>query len=389
MSRRVKRSCRTCGWSGTYTSIGRADYAKRIHSCEKWSAKLAGQRRRAERLATVDRTPQPCLHKRANHKHGTRAAYVLDQCRCLPCSKANAAAELHRERQKAYGRYDRYVDAEPVRQHLTALRQYGIGLKAIGKLAGVSSGSLTKIYYGTYASIEGPNQGRYGAGDLVRGPAKRVLRTTAERLQSVQAVPANLPATRPDPHRTPQARAYLRALVALGWSQAKLARRLGMQASNFARVVTSADAMKRQTVDAVLALYAELSMTPPPESNQRERIAASRARRRAKELGWLPPLDLEAEGWTDTGEPYLDESAIQRRLDGDTSVHLTRAERRELTARMHRWRMSTRSMSNRTGYSVEAHGHDLRQLGLAPHPLETRHPIPAPGGQGKRTPLAS
>lgn len=40
MSARVKRgafrrTCRTCGWTGVYSTATRGDYAKRRHSCEK------------------------------------------------------------------------------------------------------------------------------------------------------------------------------------------------------------------------------------------------------------------------------------------------------------------------------------------------------------------
>jgi len=334
MSRSVKRSCRTCGWSGEYASAAKADYAKRQHSCEKWTRKIAGQERRAAQLSAVDRTPKKCLHKVAQHEHGTRACYVLDRCRCVPCSKANRDAENMRSRQKAYCRYDKYVDAQPVRDHLDDLKAYGIGLKYVSKLSGVSVGSLTKIYYGTYASIQGPSQGRYGAGELLRGPAKRVLRTTAERLFAVQAVPENLPPTALDPHRTDRARLYLRALVALGWSQSKLAARLGMQAGNFGRVVSGDAPMKRQTVDAVLALYDDLSMTLPPQANQRDRIAASRSRAYAKARGWRPPLDLEVlELDHDESAHHIDDVAIERRMSGDRSIRLSKAEQAILVER--------------------------------------------------------
>ena len=139
------RWCRRCGWQGTYASAAKGDYAKRRHSCEKWTAKLAGQQRHAERFAAVDRTPKPCLHKRADHQHGTRAAYVLDRCRCFPCSTANAQAETHRERQKAYGRYDKYVDAQPVRDHVRALMAQGMGWKRVAAAAGVSGSSMWKL----------------------------------------------------------------------------------------------------------------------------------------------------------------------------------------------------------------------------------------------------
>lgn len=341
------RWCRRCGWKGTYASARRADYAKRAHSCEKWTAKLAGQQRRVERLAQVDRTPKPCLHKEADHQHGTRAAYVLDRCRCFPCSTANAEAETQRERQKAYGRYDKYVDAEPIRAHVLALGAQGMGLKRVAKAAGVSTGTLSKLVFGVYAST-GTGGGRNGPGERVRQPSRRVLRTTAEKLL---AVDVDLAAgVQVDATGTTR---RVRALVALGWSQSKLADRLGIQRSNFHLANGTRPKVLARTAKAVVDLYDELSMTLPPQGNQRDRIAASRARRYAKARGWLPPLALDDERLDDptykpgslTPDPdtvALDEAAILRRMAGDRNVRLTKAEKTELA---HRWAASGRPLA--------------------------------------------
>ena len=296
-------------------------------------------------MALVDRTPKPCLHKQADHQHGTRAAYVLDRCRCQPCSKANSDAETWRERQKAYGRYNKYVPAEFVRDHLRELAAYGIGTKTVAKLSGVSNGSLTKIVYGSYAPSVGPHKGCKGNGELLRGPARRVLRSTAEAIYAVEAIPANLPGNRPDLERTPLARLHLRALVALGWSMSRLGNRVGILPGNFCRIITGDTPMNRDTVDKVEAMFAELSMTLPPETNQRERIAASRSRRYAREHGWMPPLalpDLDTAAPVLFEEPTVDEAAIYRRMHGDKSVRLTKAEKAEL---VRRWVASGRPLN--------------------------------------------
>lgn len=96
----------------------------------------------------TDRTPKPCLHKIANHQHGTYACYVLDRCRCRPCADAHAAYNRERVRQQAYGRWDNYVDAEPARRHVRLLMAQGMGLKRIVAVSGVPSGSIWKLLYG-------------------------------------------------------------------------------------------------------------------------------------------------------------------------------------------------------------------------------------------------
>lgn len=320
--------CARCGYEATYTdaSAAEARYWFGRHSCRKHEDLMVRAAHAAVREQLVDRTPKPCLHKQANHQHGERATYAPDRCRCLPCSKANAEAEQWRERQKAYGRYHKYVPAEFVRDHLAELAAYGIGLKRVSTLSGVSNGSLTRIVYGTYASSTGPN--------------RRVLRSTAEAVYTVEAIPANLGARRPDHERTRIARAHLRALVALGWSMTELGRRLGMNnPTNAATAITSTRPLARSTVDKGEALFAELCMTLPPETNQRQRISATRARNHAQAHGWLPPLALDDLAPYNTDDDReapprstsdVDEAAILRRLNGDRTIRLRAGESAEV-----------------------------------------------------------
>lgn len=80
-----RRSCRTCGWSGEYSTAGRGDYAKKRHDCA---------------------------------------------------------------RQKAYGRWDNLVDAGPARAHVRSLMNQGMGLKRIVAVSDISQGLLWKLVYG-------------------------------------------------------------------------------------------------------------------------------------------------------------------------------------------------------------------------------------------------
>ncbi|HEY9408878.1 MAG TPA: hypothetical protein VIP77_04795 [Jiangellaceae bacterium] len=332
--------CGECGYVARGKSEGLMDYYLRQHSCERQRERLAAAAASLAREATIDRTPKLCHHKRANHVHGTRACYVLDRCRCLPCTQANSAAETDRERQKLYGRYDKYVDADPVREHMAALAAYGIGLKQVAKLSGVGTGTLWKMIYGRTGNP----------------PSKRVLRTTAERVYAVKAIPANLGTRVIDP-RSAEARAKLRSLVALGWSISELGRRLGMHVSNAAPVFSSDRPMKRSTVEAALALFEELSMTKPPETNKTERYTATRARNHAKAHGWLKPLDLDDMDFEDAAPiaEEIDDVAIERRMSGDKSVRLNDAEREEL---VQRWVASGQTLAaceRRTGINPHRH----------------------------------
>lgn len=376
--------CARCGLEAVYENAGatEARYWFTRHSCRKYELTMLRSTLARQKRDLVDRTPQPCLHKVARHEHGTRACYCLDRCRCLPCSKANSVAENERERLKAYGRYNKYVPGEFVRDHLRELREYGIGLKHVSTLSGVANGTLTKIWYGTFEVTGRGHERRHGQGKLLRGPSRRVLRKTAEAIYAIEPTPTNLPPKACDHERTPTARLHLRALVALGWSQAKIADRIGVQGGNFTRVIMADQPMARSTVDRVEALYAELCMTLPPEAHHRDKIAASRSRRRARELGWLPPLALDDEPeLLEEISDDVDEVAIQRRMNGDRAVQLNRDEAVEL---VRRWKASGRPLNECervTGlkperyYQTPAGAHTLGKA-AAPAGLPSPHESP-------------
>lgn len=219
-----------------------------------------------------------CMHPIARHVHGTRNAYVCDRCRCDDCRAANSAAERARSRAKAYGRHEGYVDAEPVRQHLRALMAAGIGLNTIRHLTGLSGGQLCSILYG---------RGRRGA--TPRRPQRGVTPSVRDRVLSVPL------SVEPADHAVVDATGTtrrLQALVAIGWSQSELARRLGMASANFSKTMR-AERVLASTARAVRDLYDRLWDQQPPQATHPQRVAASRARNRAVEKAWVPPLDWD------------------------------------------------------------------------------------------------
>lgn len=227
-------------------------------------------------LGAVDRTPQPCLHPRANHQHGTRACYVHDHCRCYPCGAANSNYAAALNRQIAYGRSN-LVDAEPVREHIRALMAGGMGWKQVAKRSGVSTGALSRLLWGKKRE-----DGTY------RPPTRRVQ---AETAQSITAVHLEL-AEHALVDSTGSVR-RIRALIAIGWSQAKLADRLGITPQNFWLAAGTRPMILLRTARAVRRLYDELSMQLPPEDTPAARGAASRARAYAAARRWSPPLDWD------------------------------------------------------------------------------------------------
>jgi len=331
-----------CGFEGVYSSEARASYALARHSCERHRRIAARQANGRALRAAVDRAPKPCLHKEANHQHGTYSCYVQDYCRCPPCARANADYELNRTRQQAYGRWNGLVDAEAAREHIRFLTDQGMGLKRIVAVSGVSQGLLWKLMYGKRQT------------DGSRVPSRRIRPDTAARILAVQLDLAD--GARVD---STGAVRRIQALVALGWSQMKLSDRLDINRTNFTPI---AQGRRREITvahdRAVRALYNELSMQLPPNERHRDKISVSRTRKYAKTHGWLPPLAWDDET-LDAPDPalfevadadeYLDEAAIYRRMHGDKAVKLTVAEKAEVVRRLVQAGCSKNEIERRTG----------------------------------------
>ena len=342
MSATFTATCDACPWTGTYTSQKKADYAHRLHSCDRWRAKAAAARRGRARDAAVDRTPKPCLHKRTTHAHGTYSCYVLDGCRCAPCSKANSTYERTRVRQQAYGRWDGLVDAEPAREHLQQLRAAGMGIRTIAKRLDLAESTLAKIVYGD------PRRGA--------PPSRRVKPSTLAAILAVTPDPADGACV--DGTGT---RRRLQALVATGWSQSRLARMLGWTVANLGRLVHRDGQVTHATARAVAALYDQHWQGPPEPADRWEATAITRAQQTARIHGWIVPM-----GWDDgdldnpNARPRVhaaapsdeaDDLAVDLFLDGHR-VTLRRPERVEVVRRLARHGLSDAQIADRLGVTA-------------------------------------
>lgn len=241
-----------------------------------------------------ERIKRDCQCKRAQHNHGTRTAYVVDKCRCRECTDASAREQASRSRLQAYGRYDSgRVDAQPVREHIAMLMGYGIGLKRVAALAGVSNATLGKILYG--------DQSRN------MPPRARVEKHVAVGVIAVKPSLENLGgAVSVDAAGT---RRRIQALVTIGWSQSRIGVRIGMQPGNFNRTI-KADHVQAVTARKVKTIYEELWNQPQTGTDWHSKAAATRARNYAKAHGWLPPLAWDDETIDDpTTSPAVFEEA--------------------------------------------------------------------------------
>ncbi|MFQ6212464.1 hypothetical protein ACLMMQ_29920, partial [Bacillus mobilis] len=118
--------------------------------------------------------------------------------------------ERHRRRQIAYGRWNRWVDPTPVREHILALRRRGVGRDTLARNAGVTEHTIRRI---------------------VGGKTTKVHVTCAEKLLAVT-----------DPQMpyvdATGSRRRLQALGTLGWDQSTLATRIGWSVGNLNLIVS-------------------------------------------------------------------------------------------------------------------------------------------------------
>lgn len=91
-------------------------------------------------------------------RHGTRTGYTQG-CRQECCRRAALQVQAHRTRMLAYGRPTTdLVDAEPVREHVQALREAGVSLDTVADHSGVSTAVLQRLVYGNPANNRPPTQ---------------------------------------------------------------------------------------------------------------------------------------------------------------------------------------------------------------------------------------
>jgi hypothetical protein len=248
----------------------------------------------ASLLATVAEPRREAPH------HNNLACLKQYDCRRPECHARWRAYMNNRTRLLAYGTWQPYIDAEPVRQHVHMLRTYSIGIPRVRELSGVSNGAMSKLVYGTGG----------------RPPSRRVRPLTADRITAVRpSLDLALPTALVDGTGT---RRRLRALVAVGWPQLELGRRLGMDKKSVNEQVNAVKLTAyAATARAVRDLYDGLWNIDPAAEGVEARWV-SEARARAARRRWAPPV-----AWDDD---YIDSPAAVPDLGEKVSAYAALSE---------------------------------------------------------------
>jgi transposase len=309
-----------CGFEGTYRTPGIAAKALADHSCEH-QRELQDRAARVEARKTREGEKRDCQCPVAQHVHGTSTAYVVDKCRCRPCTDAATSTNVDREKQKLFGRYDSgRVDSAPVRAHLAFLIENGMSAKRISKVSGIALSTVGQLIWGRK--------------ERGHAPYPRVMKATAEK---ILAVKPQLELMAPGRYiDSTGLRRRVQALVAIGWSQSRLAKQLGMDQGNMSSFMAADQCTVRRAL-AVRDLYNACWNKPQEGWDWRSRIAANRSRNYAAARGWVPPL-----AWDDDS---IDDPAAQPDLgfkpklrdtiaDDVEFLHGTGANREEIAERL-------------------------------------------------------
>jgi len=190
-----------------------------------------------------------------------------------------------RARQIAYGRWEPWAQAGPVREHVQGLRRRGASLRAIGRAAGVSPVTVHRLLHGDSARC--------------RAAPRRMRAGEARRLLAVTPAAAVAAASRRD---AAGARRRLRALTAVGYPAVVLAARAGVAPGTIRDLISGhAATVSAMLHKAIAGLYDELWDQPPPAATGAQRRAAAAARRRAARCGWPAPMGLDDDLIDDPG----------------------------------------------------------------------------------------
>jgi Bacterial regulatory proteins, lacI family len=192
-------------------------------------------------------------------------------------SRSDPQYARHRARDIAYGRWDPWADAAPVREHVQLLRETGASYRTIAKAAGVSTTTVCRLLHGERS------KGRAAPERVRARQARRLLAVTASGLERA--------AVRRD---ASGARRRLQALVAMGRPIADLSRCLDVAPRKVWHIIGGRTATVTPGMHAsVRGLYERMWDLRPPERTAAERKATAAARALAAKQGWPTPMGLD------------------------------------------------------------------------------------------------
>lgn len=199
--------------------------------------------------------------------HGSLSRHKYHGCKCETCYEGYRVYQRSRYRKQGYGTWQPYVDAEPIRQHLLALREQGIGFTQVAEIAGLHAATVGGFLYPLGAN---------------RPCKKRATPEVAEKILAVTAENATV-------HHTEAlgTRRRLQTLAAAGWPMKTLGPHIGVHPATVARLMNQ-ECVYGSTARAVADAYRKLA-GERPEDHGVTPGTALKMRNRAARNDWPGP----------------------------------------------------------------------------------------------------
>ncbi|PYY63640.1 hypothetical protein DEJ30_12055 [Curtobacterium sp. MCPF17_003] len=230
------------------------------------------------------------------------------------------------------------VDAAPARRHVRALSDFGIGIDRVAMIANVTEAGIRNLMYGRTGKST----------DTRRHPPKRVGAELSRRILAVRPEVRHVAdrgfISSQGTHRR------IQALVRQGWSQRKLASRLGMSPAQF-NMILRADHVTAGMHRKIVALFADLWDKLPDRTRSVDLNSYNRSVNYAKAHGWHPPLawddiDLDDRPAEALRNDSVDDMAVELAVAGE-DVRLTPAERRLAVTELHSYGLTDPDIAER------------------------------------------
>ncbi|MEU0831250.1 hypothetical protein [Streptomyces sp. NPDC005969] len=214
------------------------------------------------------------IHREAPH-HNKLTCYVDYHCRRPECVDRYTQQNRARRLAHANGTWNKFIDAEPVRQHLLTLHAAGITIYRVAALTGME-----------YANVRIYTQHGYKNSEPRR---RRITPEVAARILALninEITPAKIDAT--------GLRRRIQALAAIGWPTEHVASRAGLSPRHISTLIQQPMVLA-STAQAITAAYDDLRHRSARRNGVSKNVA-NRTRNRAAAKRWPPP-----KYWDETG----------------------------------------------------------------------------------------
>ena len=215
---------------------------------------------------------------------------------------------------KLYNRFEnKFVDCQPVREHIQSLLNQGWGYRTISAVSGVKVGQIKHLVVGRSPS---EMRQRYPRPQHLT----RMLKSNADKLMAVRYDMTKSPGGALVPSKPTQRR--IQALVAVGYSMMWQAEQIGWSVQNFTPILKK-DQVQVSTAKLIHELFEQYAYKRRTGESKELKYSITRALNHAARNGWVPAaawddIDTDPHPPTTDAPPAIDTVIVQTLVSGRT-----------------------------------------------------------------------